>query len=381
MLEGLAQRGFPSTLVTLESERDLSDRPRLHRLRARARSSGIKWTWGVYRERGTSGDALRNLAELSLLAAQAAIRDRPTHLHARGYHAGCVAWGLRRALGLPWIFDARGFWVDERIEEGRWFTTPTALWSAREIERLLYQNADAVVTLTKLHATDLRALGLRPGNRPTTVIPTCADFDDFRPFRPADLDSLPARLRNKLAGRSVYGIIGSLNRAYLSAQTAELANRCLKIDPSAELLVLTKQTEEWTQVLERSGVDLNRTTCIDVPHEEMPRWMRLITWCLMLLAPETKAKRAAMPTKLAELLASNVRIAFHGCNSEAAEWVRRSGAGLVLANTDRESLDAAALSMCSASSPTSTPHKAVADHFSLSSGLARYEAIIRNMIK
>jgi len=379
VLEGLAQRGHPSTLVSLETKRDLKDLARLNRIAARAKEAGVSWVWHPYNEGGSAPAVLRNISSLSALATRAAISDHPTHLHARGYQAAGIVLGMQAVLRRPWIFDARGFWIDERLEEGRWFTNPVTLRVARHIERQLYASADAVVTLTKLHAEELSAIGLRDPTKRTVVIPTCADFDDFRPLEPSGGDRFQPSLKASHDRRALYGIIGSLNRAYLPEKTAALAARCLQLDPAAQLLVLTKQKGDWMKVLAGAGVDPQRVTCLSLPHEEMPRWMAQLTWCLMLLTPETRAKRAAMPTKLAELFASDVGVAFHGCNSEAARWVEQAGAGIVLKDTTAGSLDWAAQVMTSRIRRQNNSRLIAESHFSLKSGITKYEAIIKSI--
>ncbi|MCC6338284.1 MAG: glycosyltransferase [Myxococcales bacterium] len=380
VIEGLSNRGLPYALVSIERQRDLEDKARLAEVEDRARKAGIHWRWGVYREGGSPAAVAENMGRLSAIATQQVLRHRSVLLHARAYHAGVVALGLQTTLARRWIFDARGYWIDERLEEGRWFTTPARLKVARAVERRLFSRASAVVTLTGLQADDVRRGDFGQPRGPVVVIPTCADFDEFHPRRPDELGRVPHEIIEQLKGRLVLGVVGSLNRAYLGRETARLAARVLARSPQAQVLVLTAQRKDWTQAFAAEGVPEDRLTITRVDHEAIPFWMNLMTWGVLLLTPETKAKTAMMPTKLAEFFASGVRVCVHGCNREVGEWVSRAGAGLVLDSVSDVALDAAADVLAAApAGPNREARERARAHFSLATGLDRYEQLVRSL--
>lgn len=378
VVEGLAQRGLPYGLVTLERARDLQNRARLEAVRQRLTRAGIEWAYEAYREGGTPRLVVGNEANLLRLALRLLRRMRAGAIHARAYHAGVVSLGVAPLVRGRWVFDARGYWIDERVEEGRWFTTPVRLAAARAVERQLFSRSARVVTLTRLQADDVESGAYGRLRAPVEVIPTCADYEEFTPRAPESLTVVPAEVKARLAGRRVLGVVGSLNRAYVGDATARLARRVLDRDPDARLLVLSAQTAEWRAVFEREGLPQGVVEYASAPHEAMPQWMNLMHWALLLLTPETKAKRAMMPTKLAEFFASGVRVCVHGCNSEVEAWVERAGQGVRLPHLGEAALDEAAASIVAAPlSPALAARAATEAHFSLSRGLDRYEAMMR----
>jgi hypothetical protein len=137
---------------------------------------------------------------------------------------------------------------------------------------------------------------------------------------------------------------------------------------------------EQCRELERAaGIADERCTNVTVHHDAMPRWMALVDWGLLLLTTSI-AKRGSMPTKLAEFFASGVRPVFIGCNEEVGRWVNAAGSGLVLGSTSDEELRAAAARI-SASAPDPEllrrARESTAPHFSLRSGVDRYDALLR----
>lgn len=382
VVEGLQDRGFAYSIVSLERARDLANDARVRTVRSALAAKGIAWTYATYREGGASTVSL-NLTRLLHLAAGAAVARRPRLVHARAYHGALVASVLQRTLGIPYLFDARGLWIDERIEEGRWFTTPARERVARRVERALYRNALAIVTLTKLHASDVIRMQ-DPKSRPPVVIPTCADYDAFRIEPSPDTTSIPESVRHALVGRRVLAIIGSLNRAYLGADAARFVRATFELDANARLLVLSHQDDAWRRCLvDEAGVAASRVIVTRTHHEQMPSWLSLTDLGLLFLTPDTVARRGMMPTKLAEMFAAGVRPVVHGCNEEVRNWVRQSGTGIVLdALNDADIARAAALA--NADVPRSARERAraiTAPHFSLRAGIDRYATLLEALTR
>ena len=212
------------------------------------------------------------------------------------------------------------------------------------------------------------------------MVPTCADFDEFRPRSIDSLSLVPSDIRERLAGKLVVGVVGSLNRAYLGPQTARLATQVLRRRPDAQVLVLSGQKDEWTAAFAAEAAPLDRVTIVRVDHEAMPQWLDLLTWAVLLLAPESRAKRGAMPTKLAEFFATGIRVCAHGCNHEVTDWVERVGGGMVLSTTDDDALEHAAAHISTVDSTDPTTRDRASAHFSLKSGINRYERLIRSLL-
>lgn len=382
VVEGLARRGWAYEIISLERRQDLEDAPRLRALRDRLASSGITWRFLPYLSGGTARQAVLNEFALVRAVVSRARRGNLAAVHARAYHgamAALVAWCLFRT---PFLFDARSYWFDERIEDGRWFTSPVRLGVARAIERRFFVNATAVVTLTDLQASDVRSgkFGVPP--RVVQCITTCADYDEFgrRPIE--GCSGVPQLVRAQLMGGVVLGIVGSINRSYLIDESLQLAKLVIDRDARSRLLILSRQRREFSGLVEKAGIPADRVFLALAAHDDMPQWLSLIDWGLLLLNPSSPAKRASMPTKLAEFFASGVRPVQFGCNEEVSAWVRKTGSGLVLEDVSGPALAAAAERIVATPRDESVVERAreiAATHFSLASGLTKYGTVLRAM--
>ncbi|MGV3625184.1 MAG: glycosyltransferase [Archangium sp.] len=374
VIEGLAARGWRYRIHSLEKPKDLHRDARVREVRSRLNAAGVTWTFDSYLDGGSGRAALDN--ELALV--RAATKLPAAGIHARAYHSAMAAFASWLSRGTPYLFDARSYWFDERLEEGRWLTTPMRTGVARGIEHQLFAQASGVVTLTELQADDVRngRFGTSK-HRAVKCITTCADFEDFT-LR-GDAARVPPEVASKLRGRNVLGIVGSVNRSYLVDQTLDLCSRVLRSDVNAHLLILSAQREEYERRLTALGVSSERVTLTRADHDVMPDWLSLIDWGMLLLNPSSPAKRASMPTKLAEFLACGVRPVQFGCNDEVSNWVRRTGSGFVLDDVTSASLEVATQRIIGAKRDDAQLAKArevAAPHFSLAAGIEKYEQVL-----
>jgi hypothetical protein len=385
VLAGLSRRGLRYHLVSVERAADL-DRAELRRaVDDVLHPAGVAWT--PVRREGSMGTARRaayTLARVTTEAALIARREGIMVVHARGYQSAVVARAVKQLLGVAYVFDARGYWIEERSGPGGWFSSAGSYATGKFIEQGLFRAADAVVTLTDLQAADVASGLFGPPPRWLEVIPTCADYEAFtlsgsRPAKPAKSGCVPAQMQARLAESNVMGIVGALNGTYHVKETLALAKHATQMSPSAHLLVLSAQREEYEGALKAAGIAPERVTLASAQHWDMPDWLQWMDWGL-LLVPETAANRAKMPTKLAEFFAAGVRPVFFGCNSDAARWVERAGSGAVLRSVDEGELRRAARTITGSPVDAGQLHAArevTAPHFSLASGLDRYERLLR----
>jgi glycosyltransferase involved in cell wall biosynthesis len=279
------------------------------------------------------------------------------------------------------LFDARGRWIDERREAGRWFKNPMVATGAHGAESALYSRARAIVTLTALHAEDVLAgeFGAYSG-APVEVITTCADYRDFSLAHRGGslLESVAPEAAQRLRGRMVIGLVGSNNASYRNPDAIRLANHILAANPRAYLVILTRQQTEFGNLVDQAGLPRDRVLITEASHGDMPSWLSAMHWSIQVLNTSV-AKRGSMPTKLAEFFAAGVRPIHYGCNEEVSDWVRRAGSGIVLDSLDDGEFKRVAAAI--ASSPTELAlleraRENTADHFDLDSGIERYARLL-----
>lgn len=375
----LGEGGFRYVVVSLERQADLAGEAAFAEIKERLAAAGIEWRPLPYRAVGPTR-VLRNCWSL-WKAARAEVRKGGVELvHARAHVPAAVAWMLLRSAGVPYLFDMRGYWVDECAADGRWFTNRPAYAAGKRVERRLLKDAAGVTTLTGILADDLRQGPLRGSDKPIVVIPTSADYDVFSPGEPGQ--ALPAEVRQRLRGRLVVGWVGAINASYCVAESLELFRRVLELRPDAHLLALTAQRDEMARRLAVHKLPASAYTLTTVPHQDMAHWLRAMDWAVLFLNAGP-AKRGSVPTKLAEFLATGVRVAHHGCNEEVTRHVADSGVGLVLRDLSAGELERAAQHMATAPRAAAAVLQArerTRPHFGLEAAVERYRAVLLKLL-
>ena len=212
---GLASLGFRMRLVSFEKPESLHDSQRVGDLQESLRDVGVEWSPLRYHRRWSLASTGYDVAQ-GIRAGLASHKKSPIRLvHARSYVAGLIAGVITSRTAAPWIFDMRGFWVDERIEAGLWAKDSLVVRLARAAERSLLARADALVHLT--HQGASLAHELVPGVElpPASVIPTCVDLKRFVPAP----DRGEIRRRLGIGSGPVLIHIGSLSTWYLAELT------------------------------------------------------------------------------------------------------------------------------------------------------------------
>jgi glycosyltransferase involved in cell wall biosynthesis len=367
-LRGLARRGHAMALVSFERPEVLADPARVAAVESAL--GGARWTRIPWRR-----SPVRDLAA-GLGAMRRAAREHGAQLvHARGY----VPAFLARRLGLPFLFDMRGFWPDERADGGLWTRRSLGYRLWKRIEKDLCRDARSIVVLTERARDELRRLGLAPPGTPVHVIPTCTDLDRFRPVPAGER---PPECRGDAPRYLVFGSTGTW---YLREETLDLAARALRREPRAVLHVLTLDDPgPLAAGLARRGLRADRFVLRPVAHAEAPRWISGARAALVLLR-STWSKGASCPTKLGELLGCGVPVLMSAGIGDADRILGAAGgngAGVMLTRYDEAACDAALSALdalwAAGESVVRARCRSVAEReFALPAGVLAYDAAYR----
>lgn len=384
-LERLADRAA-ITLMSFEKPADLDDEMRVAGMRARLGRANINWLAHRYTKRppviSTVLDIVRGCIAARRWArhpAPPASSPRPPArvlVHARGYVPALIALHMKRAFRARFLFDMRGFWVDEKVEAGHWTAGGILYRVGKWCERRFFAEADAIVSLTAAGVREFPQLGRVREGVPIAVIPTCADLDRFRPGTPAEADE-DRRWRRELGihGALVVGCVGTLSNWYLREETLSyLAWLSRRFDRMKAVIVTREDHERLRVDAVRAGIPTDRLVLTRASFEEMPALMRIMDVGVFFIRA-CFSKRASAATKLAEFLGCGVPVVINDGIGDSGEIVRGNAAGIVMRSTASDAFDASegALRALLADGDRARRCRSVAlDLFSLTRGVEAY---------
>lgn len=367
-VRGLADAGHEIELVSFEKRpHPTAFRERLH--------PRVRWTGLRYHKTPTVPATMFDLLQGGAFATLAALGRRAELIHVRSYVPATSALFASRVLDRPMLFDMRGLWPDERVEDGTWSGTGRIFRAAKATERVLVRHAAAITVLTNSMARYLRQNAPFSDRirGPIHVIPTCTDLDRFS----ASVEPDPA-LQRQLGASRTLAYVGSFGGRYLARDMARFYLAWRRHAAPARFLVVSRHDPgPVVEVLRRAGAE-SELVYRSAPHDQVPRLLRCAE-AGVFFHPPTLTHAGAAPTKMGEMLASGLGLAGNQIG-DVPDVITNERVGVVLSNFDDRALDRAAARLAQLTRTPDFANRArtTAERwFSLDRAVSAYDRIYR----
>ena len=232
-------------------------------------------------------------------------------IHCRSYNTTLVALGFKRKYKIPFIFDMRGFYADERVD-GR-------IWNLNNIiykkiynyfklkEKDFLQCSDYTISLTENGKKEIVSWNLSNQSK-IKVIPCCTDENLFQKKNIQNV-------RNELGFNKndfIISYIGSIGTWYMLDEMLDFF-KCLQIKkPNAKFFFITKDNPQL--ILEKAKskkIDVSSIKIQPSSREMMPSYIGASNFSIFFILP-VFSKKASSPTKMGEIMNLGIPII---CNS------------------------------------------------------------------
>lgn len=379
-LKSLAARGHDITIISCEKAEGQAARGKA--ISEECRDAGLRWQPLRYRKRPPIVSTLIDLVQMRRLAIRLARESSYDIVHCRSYLTALIGRSLQLHNAVSFLFDMRGFWIDERFERGIWTRghiayEAIAIWF-RKKERELFAVADAVVSLTHAARDELARRGGPSWAEKTVVIPCCVDLSHFDPRNGAA----------RADGRALIGIdeeipvllyLGSLGGAYPLSPVFRFFKSWAKGRHGARLLFITRHSE--TEIRSHpDAMDLGERLIVRAGERaNVPTMIAAADAGLSFILPSFCAI-ASSPTKVGEMLAMGLPVAANDKVGDMALVMAEPGAGLILPDLSDTCVDRAALAMRSLTPLSESARTAATRWFALERGVDSYDLIYRSMV-
>lgn len=375
-LVGLSERGHAISVISFEKP----GRPQADwdAVRSLCSTAGIDWHPECYHARPPVLSTLRDIWKMRRSAERLHRSKAFEIVHCRSYISALVGLRLKRRHGVRFLFDMRGFYVDERIEMGLWrpgnplFGLVIAYFRKREAE--FFRSADAIVSLTHAAIPRLKAMS----GATITVIPCCVDFEQFSP--PSDGERALARHDLGISGGiPVLGYLGSVGSNYLLDEMFSVFAAFRQRKPGAKFLFLTPDSPDYLRsVAARHSIPSEDLIIRSVGRAEVPRLMPAADAGVSFIRTGP-SKLACCPTKLGEMMALGIPLIVNGEIGDVEEIIRESRGGVVVGRFDEDSLTKAVEALDTIGSSPEQIRSGARRWFDLSDGITAYNSIYRSL--
>lgn len=314
-LLGLSRLGHRFDLLTFEKPERWQEIDARRDLADALRTAGIAWHPRRYHKRWSLASTSFDLAS-AVRQASPLITGRGIQLiHARSYPSALVARRLGRAHGVPYLFDIRGLYPEERVDAGSWRATGALYRLAKAAERRLFRDAAHVVTLTEASVPvvtqRIREAG---GSAAVDVIPTAVDLNRF-PVQPNE------------SNRFALAYVGSIGTWYLAEEMLAFG-QLARQELGATVRFVVNDRHALQTAMDRHGVDGSHFEILSVPHDQVSEALRGVSATFAFIRP-SPSKIASAATKVAESLACGLPIAVNSGVGDASRIVEEERVGVV----------------------------------------------------
>jgi glycosyltransferase involved in cell wall biosynthesis len=379
-LTGLTKYGHRISILSCEKEdRYQKNRPLIESI---CKEYQIRWTPLPFHRKPPIISKYYDLYRLTATAFSLHKTEQFDIIHCRSYLSAEIGRKLKREKGVKYLFDMRGFWVDERVDGGLWDTSKLFYrlaykkWKKKEAK--LIQDADHIISLTEAGKKEI-ARWPSYQQSPVTVIPCSADMDLFN----LTDERQKQKARQQLGidqNAFVLSYLGSLGTWYLLDEMLILFRAIKSEYPGAKFLLLTPDdAEKVYRIAGTLGLQPSDFIIRFAQRKEVPGLMKASDISVSFIK-EAYSKIASSPTKLGELLAMGIPVI---CNDigDVAKIIEISRGGIILNNFTQESMNKALEYIRQIkSSGVHINRQAVENYYSLQQAISHYHQVYQELM-
>ncbi len=330
-LQKLSGHGYKFTLISFEKK--IRFQKLSGHIRSILTSSGIEWKPVFFTKRPPFLSKIYDVWHLKRVAVRLHKKQNFDFVHCRSYVPASAGLKLWKQFQLPFLFDMRGFWVDERVDNGQWnLRNPFFRFFFKRYkkkEREYFKASRHIISLTQKGKEELVNTYAIPEYK-VTVIPCCVDLDHFD-YRKSDC----VQLKNKKQelgikpDELVVSYLGSLGGWYLEREMLDFFVEMKKVLPASKFLFITQDSaDKVREAAIRSGADEKDILVQPALRAEVPIYLALSDISIFFIK-NAYSKRASSPTKQGEIMAMGIPLV---CNDigDTGRIVEASKAGLLV---------------------------------------------------
>jgi glycosyltransferase involved in cell wall biosynthesis len=247
---------------------------------------------------------------------------------------------LKLKYNVPFLFDMRGFWVDERIDNGQWnLSNPLyrVLYKTfKKKEKSFLEKSAHIISLTHKGKEELKnSYGV--DEKKITVIPCCVDLNHFnyKNIEAGKISSLKKQWGIDPEAK-ILSYLGSLGGWYLTEEMMDFFKQLKLKYPDAKFIFITQDDKQKIkQLAEGKGLNPGDILVHPATRSEVPLFLSLSDWSIFFIK-DAYSKKASSPTKQGEIMAMGIPLV---CNDigDTGKIIEVSAAGLVIKEfTDSE---------------------------------------------
>lgn len=380
-LIGLTQKGFSITILSCEKPAAFEKREK--HISALLKKNGIAWEPIQYTAKPPIFSTLYDIRMMQKKAKEIVTTQAIELVHCRSYISAHIGRFCQKEFGLPWVFDMRGFWADERVEGGIWNTSK---WIYRQVynyfkdaEKEFITKSTSIISLTKNGAEEIQKWPeYQMAKTPIQIIPCCADLQLFRYNK--NQESLRKKL-NITDNNFVISYLGSFGTWYMTEEMFDFFKVLYEKNNNAIFLCITPDNPDiLDSIAIRKDIPRSALRVVKANREDVPLYASLSNWSLFFIKP-VYSKKASSPTKMGELLSLGIPLVCNAGVGDVDLIMNDCPQGYVVNTFIENEYASIAEKILSETTINRESLRAVAEkYYSLERGVVLYEEVYNNCL-
>jgi glycosyltransferase involved in cell wall biosynthesis len=232
-------------------------------------------------------------------------------IHCRSYITTLVALGFKKKYKVPFVFDMRGFYADERVDGKLWkknkFPFNKIYNYFKKKEKEFLQFSDYTVSLTESGKKEILSWNL-PNQSKIKVIPCCTDENLFQ-------NKNIKNVRSELGFNKddfIISYVGSIGTWYMLDEMLDFFKCLQRKKQKAKFFFITKDHPQLIlEKVKSKRIEISRIKIQPSSREMMPSYIGVSNFSIFFILP-VFSKKASSPTKMGEIMNLGIPII---CNS------------------------------------------------------------------
>ncbi|MCF6296769.1 MAG: glycosyltransferase [Flavobacteriaceae bacterium] len=249
-----------------------------------------------------------DLLKLKLIVKKLVKKQAFDIVHCRSYLVSIIGLWLKKKYRINFLFDMRGFWVDERVE-GK-------IWNIKNIfylnifnyfklkEKEFFLEADHIISLTSKAVKPILSItNHKINNEKISIIPCCADIKLFNSQSISRTHRVEIKKNAGFAADDLILLyVGSIGTWYMLNEMLDFYQLLVKNNCGFKLLIITRDNHNMiTREAIDKGINTRNIFIKSATREEVVKYISISDLAYYFIHP-TFSKQASSPTKLAEYM-------------------------------------------------------------------------------
>jgi glycosyltransferase involved in cell wall biosynthesis len=383
---GLSKLGFDFCLISFEKADNFQKQERT--IRELCLQNKIRWFPLTYTKKPPILSTIYDLFKLKSKILKLHREYNFKLVHARSYLPGMVGITFAKSNNIKFIFDMRGFWVDERVEGNLWnLNNPIfriIYVYLKNKEKYLFRTADAIISLThKAVSTIEKIRGHIDKNQLIQVIPCCSDLTHFdrTNFNLEDIKQKKAELNFK-EDSFILTYLGGISTWYKPTEMLDFFQVILRKFKNAVFLIVTQEDPDIIyKICERKHIDTSKIKILSANRSEVPLLLLVSNYSVFFINPSF-SKEASSPTKQGELMSMGIPIITNKGIGDTEEILKAANAGYVVNAFNEQEYEIVVAQMSEFVSEDIKAQiiQGAFDYFSLEEGVKKYATVYKSLL-